>query len=128
MPSKQPVQVLVEYWPFARCVAAFNVDNFIVIDRPILVRNLLRAFFIVALLASLIAFVYLSKCWSTFDHEIGWSERAYQLASVLCLTQQFVIYILMAMKNRRIIDALHHLQQIVDSRKFPKVFDPNSDF
>lgn len=117
MSSSPRIQVLEKYRPFARCLAAFNVENFSVTDRRLFVHNLLRAFAIATLLASLVAFVYLSKLYVSFAEGNAWNERAYQLSSVLCLTQQFVIYVLMAIKHHEIIEAINHVQKIVVSRK-----------
>lgn len=107
------IQVLLRFLPFARLLAAYNLENFSNNDRR--TRNLLRAICFAALLASLLL-VFLFNCWSCFAQEHRWSQRAYQLASAFCLMQQFVIYVVMAAENQQISGALQQLQNIVDKR------------
>lgn len=117
MPTSQRIRVLEKYQPFARLLAVFNIDNFVTIDRHLLLQA--------ASMSTLLVSLSMGFCfagWSSIFQQTEWSERAFKFAAALSLMQQFVIYVLLARNNRQITGALEQLQQLVDERKISIFF------
>lgn len=115
MPSSHQFRVLARFQPFARQITAFNAENFTIDDRNLFARNTSRAIMMCALFTMLSA-VFLFNCWLCVFKEHEWSQRSYPFAAALCLIQQFIVYVLMVSKNRRITGVLEQLQAIVEKR------------
>lgn len=118
MPSQANIQVLRGFQPLARSLTVYNADNFRRSNsRHVLGQNICYVIGCTALFLS-VSVMSSVNCWTCFLPGLEWSERAYNLALMMCLVQQLVIFTTMTTKNRQIVDALQQLQRTVDSRKF----------
>lgn len=117
MPSQANIQVLRGFQPLACSLTVYNAENF---HRPssshVLGQNIRRVIGCSALFVSVSVMSSLN-CWTCFLPGLEWSERAFNLALMMCLVQQLVIFTSMTTKNRQIVAALEQLQRTVDSRK-----------
>lgn len=115
-PSK--LRVLRGFHPIARSLAVYNSENFshTNYDRRTIGRNLFHATRFTVLFVAIMAISTMNG-WNCFLPGLDWSQRAYHLVLMLCLVQQLFIFASMTKRNRRISDALEHLQKTVDNRK-----------
>lgn len=105
-------QVLRNFHPLAHSLAFYIIDNFSPkLERHVLRQNILRA------IGSTVLFLSVVSCWASVQPELKWSERAYHLVVIISLVQQLFIFVAMARRNRKIIDALGRFREVIDSRE-----------
>lgn len=102
--------------PFTRLITVYNPENFRNKSSRTILCNGLRAFGIFFLFSSILVTACLN-CWFSLGKEFSITHKAQQIVIVICMMQQFLTYISLAIGNRRIIDAIDRLQEIVDKRK-----------
>lgn len=102
--------------PFTRLITVYNPENFPIRRSRTLLCNGFRAFGIFFLFSSTLVAACLN-CWFSLGKEFSITHKAQQMVIVICMMQQFLTYISLAIWNRRIIDAIDRLQAIVDKRK-----------
>lgn len=112
------MRTLQAFRPFLHILKVFNGANFKGkhINGKVLGRNLLQAIAIllVFLLILLAVFFNLLACLKQTDNLV---QQSHRISALVCLAQQWLVFLSMMVLNRQLSDAIEHLQDTVQKRE-----------
>lgn len=113
MASTKQIQVLNAFRPFLRLTAAYNSENF---RKPRNVRNILE-FSASSIIFAMALICTMLSCWYITQSEFTITQNSKQIVSIIVCTQQYIIYVSMAMNNRTLTKVVEFLQITIENRK-----------
>lgn len=115
-PSNEPLSVLGVFRAYNTIITVFNAENFHGHDSDIFARNVFRAIAAVVLYVGLFL-VFALNLHSSFDTNLDWTQREFQLVIVLIMFQQMFMVLSLSLQNRKIYGTFDRIQRLLLDRK-----------
>lgn len=108
------IVVFVEFRNLAQILVLYNSERFQVPNRKAWWRNFWTAFVFMVFLIMLIT-LYTAALIHCFDCKFAIGDIAFAIPTSFCILQVFSVYVSMAWNNRKISEAIDHLQQAIET-------------
>lgn len=115
-PSNGPLSVLGVFRAYNTVITVFNAENFRGHDRNIFARNVFRAIAAAVLYVGMLL-VFALNLHSSFDANLDWTQREFQLVIVLLIFQQMFMALSLSLQNRKIYGSFDRIQRSLADRK-----------
>lgn len=112
---KNNIEVLKEFRKLSRILTFYNRENFQITD-PKWLQNFLIALIFSYFLLSF-GMLLLIAIWFCFDCNFEISQIAFPISMSFYSLQVPLIYFSMASNNRKIIQTMDHIQEVIDKRE-----------
>lgn len=117
MPIKiKKIRVLEGIRPFLRIIKAFNPENFHTNNRRCMQRSVFYAFFATVII--LLLLIYTTLCFWYLIEQDDLKKFVGTLPALASILLMNGIFIVSMMKNRIIIETVHHIQEVVERREY----------